>query len=158
MRVLVHILFAALVLAWTGAPAFAEGKLPADLQGKFRGQIVGSDGKSSGDFNLVISKSRGGFTVQWPTRTEATFESAGRPGVFRNASKATPLEGDPVYWARVADGALVVYAAQIDKHGGYHIRNYHYVPVADGVEVVLTQIAAGGEPAVSKGRLMRYGK
>lgn len=158
MRVLLQILIVALVLVGAGAPAFAEGKLSGDLIGKFRGQLVGPDGKASGEFNLVISGSRSGFSVQWPTRVHVTFESAGRPNVFRDAKKARALDGDPVYWARLVAGSLIVYMAEIDKHGGYHIQSYQYIPVADGIEVERTRIAVGGEPELSKGRLVRYGK
>ncbi|MCK5620777.1 MAG: hypothetical protein KAJ11_00705, partial [Alphaproteobacteria bacterium] len=51
-------------LFMVAAPAAAD-TLPEEFLGKFRGSVTGNVGEVEGDFNMVSSTRRGGFTVAW---------------------------------------------------------------------------------------------
>jgi len=157
MRILSCIISVGLALMAAGPAAFGQQPLPAAFDGMFRGKLVDGSGEVGAEFTVTIRKSNAGFTVSWPPRIAARFEPAGRSGVFRTRDKSQILEGDPVYWARLEDGALVVYKAQIGEHGGYQIYNFIYTPSGDGLDLVVRHVMAGAEPQISSGKLNRYG-
>ena len=144
------------LLAGVPGLALAQGALPDGLYGKFRGAVA-APGNASGEFNVAIEKRRGGFTVRWSPRIAVEFATAGRPGVFRGGGGENPLTGDPVYWARLAEGRLLVYAMKLDEHGGYSIRRFDYTPAGDGLDLVIRRISTGGVPIEWTGRLDRHG-
>jgi hypothetical protein len=144
------------LLAGVPGLALAQGALPDGLYGKFRG-VVAAPGNAGDQFTVDIEKRRGGFTVRWSPRIVVEFDSAGRPGVFRGGGSAKPMTGDPVYWARLAEGRLLVYAMQLDEHGGYSIRRFDYTPAGDGLDLVIRRISTGGIPVEWTGRLDRHG-
>lgn len=152
------ILIVAFLVAFTAiaGTARAQGALPDGYFGKFRGAVA-APGNASGDFTVSIESRGDGFTVRWPPRIAVDFEPANRPGVFRDAQTGKPMSGDPVYWARVDSGGLVVYSMQLDEHGGYNIGSYAYVPAADGLDLVIRRIKVGGDPVEFSGKLERYG-
>jgi hypothetical protein len=157
MRSLYRLFALGLALLAAGPAAFAQPTLPDALDGKFRGTLSGNGGEVDGAFTVTIRKSDGGFSVIWPPRIVARFEPAGRPGVFKTTKDLHILDGEPVYWARVVDQILIIYSAQIDEHGGYHIDNFTYVPAADGLELEVRQVVPGAAPKISSGKLTRYG-
>ena len=148
----------AFLVAFTGITGTvrAQGALPDGYYGKFRGAVA-APGNASGKFNVAIESREDGFTVRWSPRIVVDFEPAGRPGVFRDSKASEPMSGDPVYWARVDSGGLVVYSMQLDEHGGYDIGSYAYVPVANGLDLVIRRIRVGGDPLEFSGKLERYG-
>lgn len=151
-------LILAFVIALAAAPSatWAKGALPDEFYGKFRGAVA-APGNASGKFTVAIESREDGFTVRWAPRIVVNFEPAGRPGVFRDSKAGKPMSGDPVYWARVDSGELIVYSMQLDEHGGYDIGSYIYAPAADGLELVIRRIKVGGDPAEFSGKLERYG-
>lgn len=148
---------AATVLVVSAPAALADGPLPPGLSGEFRGTFDTGTGVRAGDFTVVIEADADRFTVSWPPRSAVTFTPARRPNVFRALGPSNPLHGGIVHWVRIEEGALVVYSMQIDTHGGYDIRDYTYVPIAEGLELTLHRIRSGGDPEVSRARLVRYG-
>ncbi len=157
MRRLYWLVALGLALLAAGPAAFAQQALPDALNGEFRGTLSGYGGEADGAFTVTIRKGSGGFSVTWPPRIVAAFEPAGRPGVFKTTEDVHILDGQPVYWARVVDQILIIYSAQIDEHGGYHIDNFTYVPTADGLELEVRQVMTGAAPKFSSGKLTRYG-
>lgn len=157
MRKLYRAVALGLALAVAGATAFAQQPLSDGFIGKFRGTLSGRDGRTDGEFTVVIQRTGAGFAVSWPPRVTANLEPADRPGVFRTGHKSHFLEGDPVYWARLEGETLVVYAAQIGEHGGYRIDSFLYTVSGDGLDLVVRQLAGGAEPRILNGRLARYG-
>ncbi len=152
------ILIVAFLVAFTAMAGTvrAQGALPDGYTGKFRGAVA-APGNASGDFTVAIESREDGFTVRWAPRIAVDFEPAGRPGVFRDSKASKPMSGDPVYWARLDSGRLIVYSMQLDEHGGYDIGSYVYVPAAGGLELVIRRIKVGGDPVEFSGKLERYG-
>ncbi len=155
---LLPIAIAAFLAVAAGAPGTprAQNALPDGLYGKFRGAVA-APGNASGEFTVAIEKRRGGFTVRWSPRIAVEFDPAGRPGVFRGGGSEKPLTGEPVYWARLAEGRLLVYAMKLDEHGGYSIRRFDYTPAGGGLDLVIRRISTGGVPVELSGRLDRHG-
>ncbi len=151
------ILIVAFLVALTGITQTvrAQDALPSGYYGKFRGAIA-APGNASGKFNVAIESHEDGFTVRWSPRIVVDFEPAGRPGVFRDNETSEAMSGDPVYWARMDSGGLVVYSMQLDEHGGYEIGSYAYVPTANGLDLVFRRIRVGGDPVEFNGKLERY--
>jgi hypothetical protein len=145
-----------IALAHAPAAAWAKGALPGEFQGKFRGAVT-APGNSSGKFTVAIESREDGFTVRWPPRIVVDFEPASRPGVFRDSKKSKPMAGDPVYWARIDSGRLIVYSMQLDEQGGYNIGSYIYTPASSGLELTIRRVKAGGAPVEFSGELERYG-
>ena len=154
--VLAVIVMAVVVFLAAGIADARGQSLPDGFYGKFRGAVA-APGNASGEFTVAIERMKGGFKVGWAPRIAVEFESAGRPGVFRDSADGEPMSGDPVYWARLAEGRLIVYAMQIDEHGGYTIQRYDYAPAGDGLDLAIRRIRLGGGPVEFKGRLDRYG-
>jgi len=157
MRVLYRFVAMGLALAAAGPMAFAQQPLPDAFSGMFRGTLSGASGETGGEFTVDIKMDGGGFTVAWPPRIAATFEPAGRPGVFRAGRNVQLLEGDPIYWARIENETLTVYSALIDEHGGYRVDSFIYTPTASGLYLILRQVISGADPRIASGRLERYG-
>jgi hypothetical protein len=157
MKILYCFVAMGLALIAAGPMAFAQDSLPAAFSGMFRGTLSGTTGETGAEFTVQIKQDGDGFTVAWPPRISASFESAGRPGVFRASGNSQILEGEPVYWARIENEILTVYAAQIDEHGGYRIDNFLYTPSEGGLDLVIRHVVTGAEPQVSNGKLNRYG-
>ena len=147
------LVWAALLVA--AAPAAAD-TLPEDFLGKFRGAVTGSVGEVEGDFNMVSSDKRGGFTMAWSPNSSAGFEASDRKNVFHARSRGRLLEGVPAFWARLEDGKLLVYSMQIGSHGGYDIYTFIYTPAADGLDMTVRHLRSGSEPLESRGQLKRY--
>ncbi len=156
MRILSCMLAIGLGVLAAGADALAQQALPDGFAGKFRGRLTGSGGFVTGEFTVSISKIDGGFMVAWPPRISASFEAAGRPGVFNSRERTRILEGEPVYWARLENATLIVYSAQIDELGGYRIDSYLYTLSDNGLALVIRRVVTGAEPLISSGRLSRY--
>ncbi len=148
------ILAFAILLAAT--PAWAKGDLPGEFYGKFRGAVA-APGNASGNFSVEIEDRKDGFSVRWQPRISVNFEPAGRPGVFRDSKAGQPMSGDPLYWARMDSGRLIVYSMQLDEHGGYDINSYIYAPNGKGLDLSIRRIKVGGDPVEFTGRLERYG-
>ncbi len=157
MRILYLLVMIALGVTAAGTDVLAQQSLPDGFAGKFRGTLSASGGGVAGEFTVAISKTDGGFTVAWPPRISASFEPANRPGVFVSRERTQILEGNPVYWARIDNGSLVVYAAQVDELGGYRIDSFLYARANTGLDLVIRRLVTGAEPQISSGRLMRYG-
>ncbi len=157
MRILYLLVMIALGVTAAGPTAFAQQSLPDGFAGRFRGTLSASGGMVTSQFTVAISTTDGGFTIAWPPRISASFEPAGRPGVFVSRERTQILEGDPVYWARIDNGSLVVYAAQVDELGGYRIDSFIYAPADTGLDLVIRRLVTGAEPQISSGRLTRYG-
>ncbi|MDH3228748.1 MAG: hypothetical protein OEN55_03035 [Alphaproteobacteria bacterium] len=157
MRLLYCFIAMGLALMAAGPAAFAQEALPDAFEGRFRGTLSGTSGETSGEFTVTIRKSDGGFMVNWPPRIVAQFEPAGHPGVFKTREKSKVLEGNPVYWARIEDGTLIVYSAQVGEHGGYHVDNFIYTPSGEGLDLFVRHVVTGAEPQISSGKLNRYG-
>lgn len=153
--------YAAVVVSFflvvAASPASAQQPLSDAFFGQFRGTLSDRAGRADGEFAVTIRRTSGGFTVSWPPRVSASFEPAGRPGVFRTREKSKILSGDPVYWARIEGGALTVYSAQISEHGGYIVDSFQYTVSPNGLDLVARQVLTGAEPRHSNGRLTRYG-
>lgn len=145
------------ILVVAAVPASAQQPLPNGFFGQFRGTLSDGDGRADGEFAVTIRRTSEGFAVSWPPRISASFEPAGRPGVFRTRDRSKILRGDPVYWARIEGGALMVYSAQISEHGGYIVDSFQYTVSPDGLDLVTRQVLTGAEPRHSNGRLTRYG-
>jgi len=156
MRVLYATVAMVIALAAAGAAAFAQQALPEGFVGTFRGTLSDAGGSADSEFTVVIKRSGAGFAVSWPPRITAELEPAGPPGVFRMGSRSPLLRGDPLYWARIDGDTLVVYAAQIDEHGGYRIDSFLYSVSGDGLNLVVRQLAGGAEPRTLNGRLSRH--
>lgn len=154
---LLPVAVAAFLAAAAGLPDTprAQNALPDGLYGKFRGAVA-APGNASSEFTVAIEKAGDGFTVRWPPRIAVEFDPAGRPGVFRGGGEE-PMSGEPIYWARLAEGRLLVYAMQLDEHGGYSIRRFDYTPAGDGLDLVIRRISTGGVPVEWTGRLDRHG-
>lgn len=157
MHKLRRLFLVGLLLASTGAAALAQQAVLDGFDGEFRGSVPAAGGEPGGDFTVVIQRTGSGFTVSWPTRGPVHFEPAGRPGVYVAKTNSRPLDGAPVYWARVTGRSLIVYSLQIGDRGGYHIDNFAYTPIKDGLKVVIHHVRSGAEPVLSRGRLARYG-
>jgi hypothetical protein len=148
--------FALAALLLIVAPA-AAGSLPDEFLGKFRGSVTGSVGEISGDFVMVSAAKRNGFTMTWPPNSDPEFEAAkGQENVFHAPSRGKLVEGAPAFWARLADGKLLVYAMRIDAHGGYDIYTFIYSPTGNGLNLTIRHLRSGSEPLESKARLERY--
>lgn len=147
---------ALLVLALAAPPAVARGPVPAELQGKFRGTVTGAVGEVSGEFTMVLRGERNGFTMGWPGRDSIEFERSAGDEMFQAAAEGRILDGDPAFWARLADNALIVYAMRIEPHGGYDIYTYIYKPAQNGIDLVIRHLRSGSEPLESKAGLERY--
>lgn len=147
-------------LAWAmllmvAAPAAAD-TLPEEFLGKFRGSVTGSVGEVEGDFNMMSSAKRDGFTINWSPNKSAAFKASERKNVFHARSRGKLIEGVPAFWSRLEDGRLLVYSMQIDSHGGYDIYTFIYIPAADGLDMTVRHLRGGSEPLESKARLKRY--
>ncbi|MBE9556726.1 MAG: hypothetical protein IMF08_07710, partial [Proteobacteria bacterium] len=150
---------AALVLAalLTGSSPVAAGPLPDEFLGKFRGSVTGGVGEVSGDFDMMSAAKRNGFTMSWPQNSGTGFEAAkDRENVFRAPSEGKLIEGAPAFWARLADGKLLVYAMRIDSQGGYDIYTFVYTPVENGLDLLIYHLRSGSEPLESRARLARH--
>ena len=142
-------------LFMVAAPAAAD-TLPEEFLGKFRGSVTGNVGEVEGDFNMVSSTRRDGFTVAWSPNNSAGFQASDQKNVFHARSRGRLLEGVPAFWARLADGKLLVYSMQIDSHGGYDIYTFIYIPAADGLDMTVRHLRSGSEPLEASARLKRY--
>lgn len=138
-------------------PATAAAQsLPQQFVGKFRGSVAGTAAEE-GDFDMVASNIRGGFTMTWSPGGEVSFEASDRSNLFHAEETGRPFEGEPTYWARLKESKLFVYSMRIDAHGGYDIYTYLYKPVENGLELTIRQLRSGAEPMVSIALLERYG-
>ncbi len=149
----------ALVLAalLIGSAPAAAGPLPDEFLGKFRGSVTGGVGGVSGDFDMVSAAKRNGFTMSWPQNSSTGFEAArGRENVLLAPSEGKLIEGAPAFWARLADGKLLVYSMRIDSHGGYDIYTFVYTPVENGLDLLIYHLRSGSEPLESRARLARH--
>lgn len=145
-----------LAMALVASPAAARGPVPVELQGKFRGTVTGAVGEVSGEFTMVLQGERRGFTLGWPGRDAISFQRAAGSETFQASAEGRILDGSPAYWARLEDGALIVYAMQVGPHGGYDIYTYIYKPAQDGVDLVIRHLRSGSAPLESKAGLKRY--
>lgn len=135
------------------------------------------------DLNVRIEPDRSGFRMQWTALThegthgpmvrrpvEARFVPSDRPGVFAfepeessillslfgDPSTNNPLKGEPLLWARFADGALSVYGLVINEEGGFDLYQHVRTLTDDGLAVHQVHRTEHG-PMVIQGRAERAG-
>lgn len=150
----------ALVLAalLIGSTPAAAGPLPDAFLGKFRGSVTGGAGEISGDFDMMSAAKSNGFIMSWPKNGGTGFEATkDRENVFHAPPKGKLIEGGPAFWARLADGKLLVYSMRIDSQGGYDIYTFVYTPVENGLDLLIYHLRSGSEPLESRARLVRHG-
>lgn len=143
------------MLSLAATPAAADS-LPAGFVGKFRGALTSSVGEIEGDFDMVSSASRGGFSMSWSPGKSAEFEPSDNKNVFLAPLRGKLIEGVPAFWSRLEDGKLIVYSMQIDTHGGYDIYTFIYEPAEDGLDMTVRHLRSGSDPMESRARLRRH--
>jgi len=143
------------MLLMAAAPAAAD-PLPAGFLGKFRGTVSSSVGEIEGDFNMVSSAKRAGFSMTWSPDKSAEFQPSKQGNVFKAPGSGSLFEGAPALWSRLEDGKLIVYSMQIDAHGGYDIYTFIYTPAEGGLDMIIRHLRSGSGPIESTARLKRY--
>lgn len=143
------------MLLMVATPAAAD-PLPAEFLGKFRGTVTSGVGEIEGDFNMVSSAKRGGFSMTWSPNKSAEFQPSKNRNVFKAPDSGRLFEGAPAFWSRLEDGKLIVYAMQIGAHGGYDIYTFIYTPAEDGLDMIIRHLRSGSGPMESSARLKRH--
>lgn len=143
------------MLFMAAAPAAAD-PLPAGFLGKFRGSLASSVGEIEGDFNMVSSAKRGGFSMAWSPDKSAEFQPSENRNVFKAPDSGRLVDGAPAFWSRLEDGKLIVYSMRIDVHGGYDIYTFIYTPAEGGLDMIIRHLRSGSGPMESTARLKRY--
>jgi hypothetical protein len=135
------------------------------------------------DLSVRIEPDGSGFRMHWTTLThegthgpmlrrpvEARFAPSGRPGVFAfepeqssillslfgDPSTNNPLKGEPLLWARFADGALSVYGLVINQEGGFDLYQHVRTLTDNGLAVHQVHRTEHG-PMVIQGHVERAG-
>jgi hypothetical protein len=171
---------AALLLAALGSH---DGWAADARSGAFAGSYQGSgvaDGRDSvyftitaRDLDVTIKPEGGNFTISWTTvthnggpsaRAQRKSESvsfvvadAKNPSVFRAATPADPMAGQPFYWARVAGQTLTVYALTVAPNGVYDLASWSRTLTPAGMELVFRRQREGEAPRIVKGKLAKIG-
>lgn len=136
------------------------------------------------DLNVLIEPDGDGFRMRWTALShegtkrelfrqpvEARFEPTDRPGVFAyepeagsllsglfgDPSTSNPLEGEPLLWARFADGALSVYGLAINDQGGFDLYQHVRTLTDQGMSVRQTHRTEHDPVVVIEGQLQRTG-
>lgn len=143
------------MLLMAAAPAAAD-PLPAGFLGKFRGTVTRGVGEIEGDFDMVSSAKRDGFSMTWSPDKSAEFQPSKSRNVFNSPGRGRLVDGAPAFWARLEDGKLIVYSMQIEAHGGYDIYTFIYTPAEDGLDMIIRHLRSGSGPMESTARLKRY--
>lgn len=177
-----HILLALLpaVAASTGA----RGEEPFDpFVGTYvgRAEVVGADGAVTGvrDLDVIIHSSGDGFGINSITVNHSgdrlepgvsrrssmmTFTESDIDGiysrdferdVFTTRSELDLIEGDPLQWARISDGSLLVYSFVLNDDGSYELHTYRRSLEDGGLALAFTSEIDGQRNRAVEGRLIR---
>ena len=71
------------------------------------------------------------------------FVEAEEENPFRERAAMQPMEGDPVRWATVQDGDLIVYSFVVHDDGRYELQIYERRLTEDGMEIEFQRLLDG---------------
>ena len=167
---------AAFVLA-TSSPAGADNPL-SKFFGRFHGFGIAEESggplnrNTERDFEMEIAPiDTGGFSLTWGTvkhkgtnpnaleastsSTTSIFLPTTEPGVFVAAENGDPLVGDLMSWARVENGALIVYRLEVDRAGIPEMHIYRRTWTPKGMELNFTALKDGKPARNVRGRYIK---
>ena len=167
----------ALILTLFAQPLWAEeADLIVPFVGDYRGVGVVDDSLADGqelsasNLDVSIRSGRKGFSVGWVALmldpgddhlrfhkrpVKVSFESAGRPGVFKATGKYAPGDDGSTIWARITGGALVIYQLAVDDDGFYTLSSYRRTLTETGLDLVFVLQSEGTTVRSVTGELQR---
>jgi hypothetical protein len=158
---------------WTIGPASATSEAlerffgayvgVAEVENKATGEM------RDRDMDIVIEPhGEDGFRIHWVNVTlvdgrrdlpgverhiqTALFEPAGHgqfyvevaeQSVFQEREQMSPMQGDPVRWAAIADGTLHVYSFVVLPDGRYELQIYDRILTGEGIDIRFQRIVDG---------------
>lgn len=161
----------------------AEGPL-ASFFGTFIGKAEVEDLSGGGeqrDLDIVIEPyNDGGFRLSWvnvtlidgrrdvpgvqrrvqnvlfePAAEGDFFVEAEEENPFRERTEMEPMRGDPVRWATLQDGQLIVYSFVVRKDGRYELQIYERWLTEDGMDIQFRRLLDGEVQRRITGRTVR---
>ena len=177
IRSLLVCALAGLFLATTPQQTSAQ-QLPIDaFYGYFSGSGIAENsdslyfGVTVRDLDVTIGPEGNGFYVEWISiirgggdpaapnvrerNSRMSFELSARPGIFRALNTGSPLTGEVLAWASIANTTLTVHIMAIRDDGGYEINTYSRTLSGTGMDLNFTSRRNGESIRTVEGRLVK---
>lgn len=152
-------------------PLGAAAQLPDGLAGRWAGTLVEAGREVA--VAVSLAGTRGGFevtiTATGAAPLRASLVRSSKPGVFEVAAAGglfrffdgsggrSPLDGEPLVWARQTAQGLVTHRLQIAADGGSILERYALAPTPDGLELQLERRVDGSALPPSRVTLRQGG-
>ncbi|MFT5693274.1 MAG: hypothetical protein ACI92E_002611 [Oceanicoccus sp.] len=166
-----------LVWAMAAGRAVASSDSIAPFFGMFKGESI-TDPRgllTTKDIDVSIWQTNRGFAINWHsvvvengaierashkvrferTHTSGIYRAHRPPNIMGNARSPDPIDGNPYYWARLADNTLTVYLVQIAPDGSVDLRIYLRKLAGNQIQLKLTRMRDGQPLATTYGVLRR---
>lgn len=162
-------------LAWLAlcGPA-AAASVPPELFGDWQGRIETAEpplGEFGQPARLSLKRDGSGFSLSWKLSDQALAEvemaPTSRPDVYGPSAKggmlsmfgsdspANPLAGEPLLWARAAEGGLIVYSMSIMQGGAFALDRASWKLDGDGLVLHYTRRDGASQEQAMTARLAR---